>query len=143
MSSEINSIIQICVTHFCIIDIISACQNCSCFPNGSLSVYLPELLRGAVRAVIDYVRPILVPNKWLYEGKVICLKSKMILILMTMWRHENTKTGVGVHYFSQIFGTTSKFATTRWNSALIRESMRLASPALMASTSLSVSFTME
>ena len=49
-------IIQICVTHFCIIGIISACHNCSCFPNGSLSVYLPELLRGAVKAVIDYVQ---------------------------------------------------------------------------------------
>ena len=56
LSSDKNPIIQICVTHFCIIGIISACHNCSCFPNGSLSVYLPELLRGAVKAVIDYVQ---------------------------------------------------------------------------------------
>ena len=56
MSSDKNPIIQICVTHFCIIGIISACHNCSCFPNGSLSVYLPELLRGAVKAVIDYIQ---------------------------------------------------------------------------------------
>ena len=56
MSSDKNPIIQICVTHFCIIGIISACHNCSSFPNGSLSVYLPELLRGAVKAVIDYVQ---------------------------------------------------------------------------------------
>ena len=56
LSSDKNSIIQICVTHFCIIGVVSACHNCSCFPNGSLSVYLPELLRGAVRAVIDYVQ---------------------------------------------------------------------------------------
>ena len=42
--------------HFCIIGIISACHNCSCFPNGSLSVYLPELLRGAVKAVVDYIQ---------------------------------------------------------------------------------------
>jgi hypothetical protein len=27
-----------------------------CFPNGSLSVYLPELLRGAVKAVVDYIQ---------------------------------------------------------------------------------------
>ena len=56
LSSDKNPIIQICVTHFCIIGIISACHNCSCFPNGSLSVYLPELLRGAFKAVIDYVQ---------------------------------------------------------------------------------------
>ena len=56
MSSDKNPIIQICVTHFCIIGIISACHNCSCFPNGSLSVYLPELLRGAVKAVVDYIQ---------------------------------------------------------------------------------------
>ena len=56
LSSDKNPIIQICVTHFCIIGIISACHNCSCFPNGSLSVYLPELLRGAVKAVIDYIQ---------------------------------------------------------------------------------------
>ena len=56
MSSDKNPIIQICVTHFCIIGIISACHNCSCFPNGSLSVYLPELLRGAVKAVVDFVQ---------------------------------------------------------------------------------------
>ena len=56
LSSDKNTIIQICVTHFCIIGIISACHNCSSFPNGSLSVYLPELLRGAVKAVIDYVQ---------------------------------------------------------------------------------------
>ena len=56
MSSDKNPIIQICVTHFCIIGIISACHNCSCFPNGSLFVYLPELLRGAVKAVVDYIQ---------------------------------------------------------------------------------------
>ena len=56
LSSDKNPIIQICVTHFCIIGIISACHNCSCFPNGSLSVYLPELLRGAVKAVVDYIQ---------------------------------------------------------------------------------------
>ena len=56
MSSDKNPIIQICVTHFCIIGIISACHNCSSFPNGSLSVYLLELLRDAVKAVIDYVQ---------------------------------------------------------------------------------------
>ena len=56
LSSDKNPIIQIYVTHFCIIGIISACHNCSCFPNGSLSVYLPELLRGAVKAVIDYIQ---------------------------------------------------------------------------------------
>ena len=56
MSSDKNTIIQICVMHFCIIGIISACHNCSCFPNGSLSVYLPELLRGAVKAVVDYIQ---------------------------------------------------------------------------------------
>ena len=33
-----------------------ASRNCSCFPNGSLSVYLPELLRGAVKAVVDYIQ---------------------------------------------------------------------------------------
>ena len=56
LSSDKNPIIQICVTHFCIIGIISACHNCSCFPNGSLSVYLLELLRGAVKAVVDYIQ---------------------------------------------------------------------------------------
>ena len=56
LSSDKNPIIQICVTHFCVIGIISACHNCSCFPNGSLSVYLPELLRGAVKAVVDYIQ---------------------------------------------------------------------------------------
>ena len=56
LSSDKNPIIQICVTHFCVIGIISACHNCSCFPNSYLSVYLSELLRGAVRAVIDYVQ---------------------------------------------------------------------------------------
>lgn len=56
LSSDKNPIIQICVTHFCIIGIISACHNCSCFPNGSLSVYLPELLRAAVKAVVDYIQ---------------------------------------------------------------------------------------
>ena len=56
MSSDKNPIIQICVTHFCIIGIISTCHNCSCFPNGSLSAYLPELLRGAVKAVVDYIQ---------------------------------------------------------------------------------------
>ena len=56
LSSDKNPIIQICATHFCIIGIISACHNCSCFPNGSLSVYLPELLRAAVKAVIDYIQ---------------------------------------------------------------------------------------
>ena len=38
-------------TLICIIGIISACHNCSYFPNGSLSVFLLELLRGAVKAV--------------------------------------------------------------------------------------------
>ena len=56
LSSDKNSIIQICVTHFCIIGVVSACHNCSCFPNGSLSVNLPELLRGVVRAVVDYIQ---------------------------------------------------------------------------------------
>ena len=56
MSSDKNPIIQICVTHFCIIGIISACHNCSCFPNGSLYVNLLELLRGAVKAVVDFVQ---------------------------------------------------------------------------------------
>ena len=56
MSSDKNPIIQICVTHFCVIGIISACHNCSYFPNSYLSVYLSELLRGAVRAVNDYVQ---------------------------------------------------------------------------------------
>ena len=56
LSSDKNPIIQICVTHFCIIGIISACHNCSYFPNGSLSVYLLELLRGAVKAVVDYIQ---------------------------------------------------------------------------------------
>ena len=56
LSSDKNPIIQFCVTHFCIIGIISACHNCSCFPNSYLSVYLSELLRGAVKAVIDYIQ---------------------------------------------------------------------------------------
>ena len=43
-------------TLICIIGIISACHNCSYFPNGSLSVFLLELLRGAVKAVIDYIQ---------------------------------------------------------------------------------------
>ena len=32
--SDKNRIIQICVTHFCIIDMKYASRNCSCFPNG-------------------------------------------------------------------------------------------------------------
>ena len=36
--------------------VFSEHHNCSCFPNSYLSVYLSELLRGAVRAVIDYVQ---------------------------------------------------------------------------------------
>ena len=43
-------------TLICIIGIISACHNCSYFPNGSLSVFLLELLRGAVKAVADYIQ---------------------------------------------------------------------------------------
>jgi len=44
--SDKKSIIQICVTHFCIIGVVSACHNCSCFPNGSLYVNLLELLQA-------------------------------------------------------------------------------------------------
>ena len=49
------AIIQICITLFCIIGIIYACLN-SCFRTVLHLSDLSEQLRGAVKAVIDYIQ---------------------------------------------------------------------------------------